>query len=92
VGFGRLIRQTLTSELGEKNVVRIDYGPSTDSEGQAALHITVVIAPGAAERLKNGIALDALVRLRERFREIGEERTPLVHYATEAELQQDGVA
>jgi hypothetical protein len=33
--------------------------------------------------------LDALVSLRQRLREMREERIPIIEYATEAELQQD---
>jgi hypothetical protein len=86
--FGRLIRHALTSKLGEDNVVRLDWEPTTDSQGREALKITVVIPPGAAQKLKDAV-LDALVSLRERLREMGEERTPIVEYATEAELAQD---
>jgi len=88
--FRRLIQQPLVTELGNDNVVRVEYGPTTDSQGQGALKITVVITPGAAQRLANGVVLDALVRLRERLREMRDDRTPIIEYATEAELAQDG--
>jgi hypothetical protein len=87
--FGRLIRQALVSELGRDNVVRVDWEPTTDSQGQEALKITVVITPGATQRLKGGAALDALVKLQERLDEMRESRTPIIEYATEAELAQD---
>jgi hypothetical protein len=87
---GRLIRQALATELGDENVVRVEYEPTTDSQGRDALQIKVVIAPGATKKLKQGAALDALVRLRSRLHEMREERTPIVEYATEAELAQDG--
>jgi hypothetical protein len=89
--FGRLIRQALASKLGQANVVRVNWEPTTDSQGRAALKITVVIPEGAAHRLKNAV-LDALVKLNERLNEMGEERTPIVQYATEAELAQDASA
>jgi hypothetical protein len=87
--FGRLIKQAFASALGEGNVLRVEYEPAIDSQGRDALRITVVIAPGAIKRLSNGAALDALVRLRGRLREMRERRTPIVEYATEAELAQD---
>jgi hypothetical protein len=88
--FGRLIRQALAEKLGQDNVIRVEYSPTTDSRGQDALKILVVIAPGAARRLANGAALDALVRLRQRLREMRDDRTPIVEYATEEDLEQDG--
>jgi hypothetical protein len=90
--FGRLIRQALVTELGAGNVVRVEHEPTTDSQGRDALRITVVITPDATERLANGAALDALVRLQERLREMREDRTPIIEYATEAELAQDAGA
>jgi hypothetical protein len=87
--FNRLIRHALTAELGENNVVRVEFEPTTDSTGRDALKVTVVIAPGATERLKNGATLDALVSLQERLREMREDRVPIIEYATEAELAQD---
>jgi hypothetical protein len=87
--FRRLIQHALASKLGETNVVRVDLKPATDSQGREALKITVVIPPGATQRLKDGAVLDALVKLHERLAEMGESRTPIVEYATEAELAQD---
>jgi hypothetical protein len=87
--FSRLIQQPLMAELGERNVVRVEHEPTTDSQGRDALRITVVIAPGATKRLHGGSALNALIRLRKRLGEMGDERTPMIEYATEAELAQD---
>jgi hypothetical protein len=87
--FGRLIRQALAVELGKENVVRLNWEPTTDSRGQEALKVTVVIAPEATEKLKSGAVLDALVGLQKRLHEMGEDRIPIVDYVTEAELRQD---
>jgi len=87
--FGKLMQQALAAELGRDNVVRVDYEPTTDSQGRAALKITVVIAPGTIQKLKDGAVLDALVKLHERLREMGDDRTPIVQWATEVELAQD---
>lgn len=88
--FRRLIQQAFVAELGNENVIRAEYEPTTDLQGRSALKITVVIAPEATNRLAKGAALDALVGLQKRLREMREERTPIIEYATEAELQQDG--
>lgn len=88
--FRKLIRQALVAELGDKNVVRVDLEPTTDSQGQEALKVTVVIAPGAIRRFADGAVLDALVGVRERLREMRDDRFPIIEYATEAELELDG--
>ncbi|MCT8999991.1 hypothetical protein [Chelativorans intermedius] len=87
--FRRLIEHAFVGALGSENVVRVEYSSTTDSSGNDAIRITVVIAPGAVKRLREGAALDALVRLRERLRDMREERNPIIEYATEAELAQN---
>jgi len=75
--------------LGDENVVRVEFEPTTDSQGQDALKIIVVIAPGTTEKLAEGASLTALVRLQERLSAMRDDRTPIIEYATEAELVQD---
>ena len=80
----------MASELGAENVLRVESEQTIDSRDQDALRITVVIAPNATKKLASGASLAALVRLRERLNEMREQRTPIVEYATEDELAQDG--
>ena len=86
----RLTRQAVVSELGAENVVDLKIKPTTDSQGRQALKVTVVIPPGATDRLEGSPVLDALVRVQERFLEMRENRIAIIEYATEAELEQDG--
>lgn len=86
--YGLLIKQALAVELGDDNVVRVEHEPTTDSQGQDALRITVVISPDATKKIRGGATLDALVRLQKRLHEMRERRTPIVQYATEAELKE----
>jgi hypothetical protein len=89
--FGRLLRHAVLPDLGRKAVIRVEHAPAIDSQGRAAVKVTVVIAPGAARRIRGDATLNALVHLHERLREMRDERTPIVEYATEAELtQSDG--
>jgi hypothetical protein len=83
--FGRLLRQALAEHLGESSVVRVELQTATDALDRDALLITVVISPDAVQRLK-GQLLDALVAVRRRLEDMGDDRTPIVEYATEAEL------
>jgi hypothetical protein len=90
-GFGKLIQEALVAKLGDNNVERLQWEPATDSQGREALKITVVIPPGAVSKLEKGSAvLDALVSLQKRLNEMRDHRTPILEYATEAELKQDG--
>jgi hypothetical protein len=89
-GFGKLIQEALVAKLGNSNVERLQWEPATDSQGREALKITVVIPPDAVSKLEKDAVLDALVSLQERLNEMRDHRTPIVQYATEAELRQDG--
>jgi hypothetical protein len=86
----RLIEQALTIELGAENVVRLEIEPTSNSQGRDALKITVVIPPGAIQKLQDGAVLRALVKVQERLIEMGVDRTPIVEYTTEEELAEDG--
>ena len=82
----RLIQQALVTELGDNIVERLKIEPTTDSQSREALKITVIITPGATDRMSGGAVLDAMVSVQDRFREMREERIPIIEYATEAEL------
>ncbi|MEX0808593.1 MAG: hypothetical protein WD044_07680 [Dongiaceae bacterium] len=85
----RLIRQALGKSLGDENIVRVISEPATDSQGRAAIRITIVISADAIQKLQDGSALLASINLRERLREMQEDDVPIIEYATEAELKKD---
>ncbi len=87
--LGRLVHHAIVAQLGRDNVVRTELQPTTDSQGRDALKITVVIPPGATERLKGRRVLDALVAVQKRLREVQDDRIAIIEYATEAELVED---
>lgn len=87
--FRRLVQQPFADELGRNNVVRLKYEPTTDSQGRSTFKISVVISPNATRRLASDAALNSIVALQKRFREMQIEGTPIIEFATEAELAQD---
>lgn len=87
--FRRLIEHALVAALGRDNVVRAEFASGVDSQGRGAIHITVVISTDAIQKLPSGATVDALVRVRERLHEMRVDSTPIVYYATEAELAED---
>ena len=84
--FGRLIERVMVLALGRDKVTRVEWEPSVDSEGRDAVRVTVVIEPDAVRTIKGGSLLKALRKLHEQLGRMGDERTPIVEYATEAEL------
>jgi len=83
-----LLEQAVASELGPKNVVGLRFEPDADAEGQAILKIVIVLSSTAVVKLKGIRIVGALTRLRERLMEMGEDRAPIVQYATKEEVRQ----
>src|ERR1700682_4582304 len=79
-----------TANLTSSSVSNIVSDSAIDSEGREALRITIVIKPGAATRIRGDAALDILVQIQDQLREAGEERFPIVEYATQEELEESG--
>jgi hypothetical protein len=86
----QIARAAATANLTNTAFSKIISEPATDSVGREALRITIVIEPGAATKLKGDAVLDTLVQIQDDLRKAGEERFPIVEYATEKELQESG--
>jgi len=74
------------ANFGAQNVVRVESEPTADSEGQEALNLLIVIAPGVMEAVDGDEVLDTLVQIVDRLQEAGDDRFPIIEYATEEEL------
>ncbi len=74
--------------FGADHVVRAIVEPAVDLDGDDAWRITIVLDPGAADAIDGDAALDNLVQIHERLRRRGDERLPIVEFATEEELQE----
>ena len=85
-----IARAAATANLTSTAFSNVISEPTTDSEGRDALRITIVIEPGVATKLNGDALLDTLVQIQDNLRKAGEERFPIVEYATEKELQESG--
>jgi hypothetical protein len=85
--FRRLIEQPLVAALGSDKVLRVEVAPTLDAEGRGAMLTTIVITPDAM--LDSEAETDAEGRLRERLHEMHVAGTPIMNFATEAELAED---
>jgi len=85
-----IAREIATANLASANISSISSSTGVDSEGHDALRIMIVITPGAEAKITGDAALDTLVEIKERLRREGEERLPIVEYATKEELEAGG--
>jgi hypothetical protein len=81
VATANLTSQVISSVLAES---------TTDSVGHDALKITVVLTPNSSDHIQGKAALTTLAQIRSRLQAEGEERFPIIEYATEAELSERG--
>ena len=82
----RIVEKAAKHALGKKLVDRVFAEPGMDAEGHNAVRITIVVKPDAVDKIDGDLLLDNLLEIHDALRERGEERTPIVGYATEAEL------
>ena len=66
---------------------RVFSEPTSDSQGHEALHITIVLRPGDADKISGDMALDTLVAVEKALRGASEDRFPIIDFATEEELE-----
>ena len=86
----QIAREAAAANLTSSAVTGVSSASTTDSEGREALRITIVLEPGAVPKITGDAVLDTLVQIHDRLRKAGEERFPIIEYATEAELQDSG--
>lgn len=67
-------------------ILRFLTEPTTDSEGKEALRITLVLTPAAAKTFTGDQAVDLILSIQSSLLKEGDERFPIIEYATEDEL------
>src|ERR1700710_209900 len=78
------------STVLKRHLQRVFSERTADSQGQEALHITIVLKPGGADNISGDMALDTLVEVETALRDASEYRFPIIDFATEEELESSG--
>jgi hypothetical protein len=81
-----IVREVAGANLGSGTVDHVLSEPTVDSQGNDALRILIVITPSAASKLVGDTPLNTLFQIQTTLSEKGEERFPIVEYATTEEL------
>jgi hypothetical protein len=86
--------QKLARDIVEKRVpaVHLEQVQTLDtvsSEGEPALRITFVLAPDSADGISGEAALSILLDIHDSLARAGEDRFPLIQYATADDLEGD---
>jgi hypothetical protein len=87
-----IVRDVAAKELPRESVDHVISSDSTDSEGHDAVRIVIFLKPNVLEGVKGDAVLDTLVGIQTRLSAEGEDRFPLVEYASTDDLESDGDA
>jgi hypothetical protein len=76
-----LAKQAATTTLGTGSVTSVIGTLMTDSEGQEALRLTIVMSPGFAAALQDGSKVnDTFVHVHDVLEGAGEKRFPFINF------------
>jgi hypothetical protein len=85
-----IAQEVARKELPPAAVEEVKSEDTVDSRGDDAVKVTIVLKPDIAEMLDGDALLDTLVKIQEGLQKAGEERLPIVEYATKKELEEGG--
>ena len=82
-----IIESVVREHFGERGVRDVWVQPFDDYDGGDSLRVTVVLDPATAKKLDGETAIRLIGALRRRLEDLGEERLPVVEYATRDEIE-----
>jgi hypothetical protein len=85
-----IAKTVATKNLHSSSVSNVTSEDVVDSVGRDALQITIVLTSGSSERITGEQALKTLVDIQDSLQRQGEQRLPIIAYATEDELSEIG--
>jgi hypothetical protein len=88
--IAQIATEVATANLSQRNFTSVVSSSTTDSVGEGALRITIIIPAGAESRIQGDATLKTLVQMQERLRRAGEDRFPIIEYSTEKEMAESG--
>ena len=85
-----IVRAAASANLSGGSVVDVMSEPTTDSVGDAALNIRIVLTPESTASVTGDSLLNTLMQIKRKLQEAGDVRLPIVRYATQDELAESG--
>jgi hypothetical protein len=85
----QIAKEVATANLSSESIESVASAPAIDATGREALRITIVLTPGSSEKIKGDATLNTLFQIQTNLEKAGEERFPIVEYATKEELEEN---
>ncbi len=87
-----IVMRAASSAFRNKRVHRVFSEPSTDSDGEEALSVTVVLDDNVDGTKSGDAALKTILGIQQQLQAAGEDRLAIVSFAKEHELEDDADA
>jgi hypothetical protein len=88
--IAQIVTSAVDANAAPNSVRRVMTEPGEAFDGEDAVRITIVLTPEAVDQLKHGDPVDVLARIWDGLHDAGDNRFPILQYATEAELEDVG--
>lgn len=85
----KLMTEIVNGRLPKVQLQQVMTDTFTDSKGEDALRITLVLTPDSVRELTGDETLDLLVEVQNSLQREGEDRFAIIEYATEEELLEE---
>ena len=83
-----IVTTAAKSNLGSEKVVSVTSEPAIDSEGEGAIKILNELKPGSVDSISGDDVTKTLVEISDRLQQAGDDRFPMIQYATTDELEE----
>jgi hypothetical protein len=81
-----IVSRAAATTLKKTGISRVFSSPTTDSYGDDALNVTIVLKNGTTEQISGDDVIDTYARIGDDLSKNGEDRFPIIWFVTEAEL------
>jgi hypothetical protein len=85
-----IVRTVASKKLPPESVDHVASSDSTDSEGHDAVRIVIYLNPNRLQDVDGDAVLDTLLGIQSQLSAAGEDRFPLVEYASIDDIEPDG--
>jgi hypothetical protein len=83
-----IAKAAATANLGSAKVVSVKSEHDVDWEGEAVIKILIELKPGSVDSISGDDVTKTLVEISDRLQQAGDDRFPMIQYATTDELEE----
>jgi len=85
-----IVQRVASANLASDSIVSVISSPTVDPVGDPALRIRITVTPESTAAISGDAALRTLHEIHRHLQERGEDRFPIIEYATPGEVERAG--